>query len=363
MPMKTAMNTLHIIVAAIGLQLLCLAFLLVATLVTQARRSEGKSRELEETWCLLLPAALAGQAEATGQIQASIRSRAGFESFHRSLDAQLHDTGSRSRLAVRRLCREVGFTDRLLEDLVQSRDPLSRAAAAKTLGRLREKTALETALDLLHADDPAVVLAAADAITSLHEVRQFLPVFRAVYGRTPITLHGAAGLLSGFGSAVCPVIHRLLIDLAARGRGSFALDAAGGLDPEKSVGSDDVAAQVVMVDLLAFYGYLPAAPTLLRLLRTAKDDEVLIHLVKALAKVGNSAAFPGLSELLAHSNWVVRSQGAEALSALHALGAVPYIRPLLDDESPAVRACAQRALASLNALEAESEADVVEVFA
>ncbi len=108
-----------------------------------------------------------------------------------------------------------------------------------------------------------------------------------------------------------------------------------------------------MIDLLAFYTYLPAAPTLLRLLKTAKDEEILIHLIKAMTKVGSSAAVPRLSALLAHPNWVVRSQSAEALSALRALEAIPNIRHLLDDESLAVRACAQRVLASLNALEAD----------
>ena len=357
------MNTLEVILAVIGLQLVCIAYLLTATLITQGRRSEGKSRQRTEAWSHLLNEAIAGHVDATVQIQDDIRSRAGFESLHRFIDAQLRDTGPRSPLAIRRLCRDVGFTDRLQEDLVQSRDQLSRAGAAKTLGRLREKVALETALDLLHSDDAAVTLAAADTIASLREVKQFLPVFRAIYRRTPITLHGAAGLLSGFGRDVCPVIHRLLMGLVSQELRASSVDSRGRIDPEKSVAIDDVGAQVVMIDLLAFYVYLPSAPTLLRLVKTTKNEEVLIHLVKALAKVGNSAAIPALCRLLAHANWVVRSQSVEALSALHAVGAIPSISLRLDDESLAVRASAQRALASLNTLEAEHEAEGVEILA
>jgi HEAT repeat protein len=135
------------------------------------------------------------------------------------------------------------------------------------------------------------------------------------------------------------------------------------IDREQEVERSETAVQVVMVDLLAFYCYLPAASTLLRLLRSSEDEEVLIHLVKAIARVGNVSAVPRLTALLTHPNWVIRSQSAQALAALGAVEAGGSISILLDDESLAVRADAQRALGSLAAAHEAGEREVLGAFA
>ena len=178
--------------------------------------------------------------------------------------------GAGPRWRLRRLTRHVGLTERLHRELLEARDPLDRAAAGKTLARLRERIAEEKILDLLGSKDPAVVLSAAYATASFRDPKQFLPVFRAVYGRTPITLHGAAELLTGFEEGICPVITRLLEGVVGQYRRARKAGGTGLVDPNKAVDRNDTAAQVVMVDLLAFYAYRPAAATVSRLLTLSR---------------------------------------------------------------------------------------------
>ena len=342
------MSALDIILTVIALELVTLVCLFIGLVTMHGRRSGTKVRRMRRLWTRLLPEALEGRRQPTVRIKETLQSDSSFRMFHQFLDEQLREQRNGSPLRFRHLSRAVGLTQRLQRDLTESSDQLERAAAAKTLGRLRERMSRDAVAELLHSKDDAVVLAAGYASASFRDPKFFLPVFRAVYQRTRITLHGIAELLCRFEEGVCPVIHKLLdkvVDQYVRGK------PPGSTDPEKAVDRDDQAAQVVMIDLLAFFAYRPAAGSLLRLLELSEHDEVLIHIVKALAKIGDAAAIPRLSDLLAHPNWVVRSQSVQALAALEAVEAAPLVHALLEDDDLRVRVYAQRALCSLEAVE------------
>ena len=342
------MSTLQVVLAIIAVELVTLLGLFAALVLTHARKSGAKIRRLRRLWIRLLPDALEGRRQATARIRETILSDAGFRSFHEFLDEQLRQLGAGSPVRLRHLSRTLGFTQRLQRQLTESRDQLDRAAAAKTLGRLREKMSREAVTELLHSEDPAVVLAAGYASASFRDPSYFLPVFRAVYQRTRITLHGIAELLSRFEEGICPVVHELLDELIHQ----YSLEGPpSSFNPDKEVDRGDQAAQVVMIDLLAFFAYRPAAGSLLRLLELSEHEEVLIHIVKALAKVGDAAAVPRLCELLTHPNWVLRSQAVQALAALGAVESTPLIHALLEDDDLRVRVYAQKALHSLKAVE------------
>jgi HEAT repeats len=342
------MSPLEIVLTVIALELVTLLCLFAGLLVMHVRRSGTRVRRLRRLWTRMFPEALEGRRQPTERIKATLVSDANFKTFHCFLDERLLQMGGDSPLQLRHLCRALGATKRLQSQLADSRDPLERAAAAKTLGRLRERMSREAVTELLHSSDPAVVLAAGYASASFRDPNYFLPVLRAVYKGTRITLHGTAELLSRFQEGVCPVIHSLLDKLIDRCAETEPLHS---LDPDTEVDPGDQAAQVVMVDLLAFFAYRPASSTLLRLLQLSEHDEVLIHIVKALAKIGDAAAIPDLSELLTHPNWVLRGQAVQALAALEAVEAVPLIRTLLEDEDVRVRLYARNALECLSQAE------------
>jgi HEAT repeat protein len=342
------MSMLDIVLAVIALELVALLGLLVGLVTMHVRRSGTRIRRLRRLWVRLLPEALEGKRRPTARIRETMVSDANLKAFHGFLDEQLRELGDGSPLRLRHLSRTLDFTRHLQRRLAESRDPLERAAAAKTLGRLRERMSREAVAELLHSDDPAVVLAAGYASASFRDPSVFLQVFRAVYRGTRITLHGIAELLSRFEAGVCPVIHELLDKLVAR---YSETDLSGSLDPDREVDRGDQAAQVVMIDLLAFFAYRPAGPTLLHLLQLSEHEEVLIHIVKALAKIGDATAIPGLSRLLTHPNWVIRSQAVQALAALEAVDTIPLVHALLEDEDLRVRVCARNTLGTLNQLE------------
>jgi len=341
-------SALEIVVVVIALELVALVGLFAGLVTLHVRRSGTKIRRLRRLWVRMLPEALEGRRQATVRIRDSIASEVAFEAFHAFLDEQLRQLDGGSPLRLRHLSRTLGATQRLQAELAQARDPLERASAAKTLARLRERMSREAVAELLHSEDPAVVLAAGYASASFRDPNSFLPVFRAVYKGTRITLHGTAELLSRFGEGVCPVIHKLLDDLIAR---YTETNLPHPLDPERDVERNDQAAQVVMVDLLAFFAHRPAAPTLLRLLQLSEHEEVLIHLVKALAKIGDATAIPSLAELLTQQNWVIRSQAVQALAALEAVDTIPLIHALLEDDDLRVRVYARNALDCLSQIQ------------
>lgn len=342
------MSMLHVVLVVIAVELVTLLGLFLVLVTMHVRKSGAKTRKFRRFWVRLLPEALEGRREPTVRIKESIVTDACFTLFHEFMDEQLRQLGSGSPLRLRHLSRRLGFTQRLQRQLAESRDPLDRAAAAKTLGRLRERLPREAVAELLRSEDPAVVLAAGYAAASFRDPSYFIPVFRAVYQRTRITLHGIAELLSRFEEGVCPVIHKTLENLIAQ---YSRKTPSRSFNPNKQVDRSDQAAQVVMVDLLAFFAYRPAAGSLLRLLRLSEHEEVLIHIVKALAKMGDTGAIPSLSELLTHPNWVLRSQAVQALATLGAVESAPLILARLEDDDLRVRVYAQKALHSLGEVE------------
>jgi hypothetical protein len=344
-------TTLNIIVSVIALEVLAVALLLITIFVTQARKSGGRAQQRRALWESMLPGALAGERHAMMRIRSSLRRPSHWKQFQAFVDEQLRHEQNGSMLGLRRLCRHVGLTERLQRQLLRAHDPLERAAAGRTLARLRERIAEEKILPLLRSKDPAVVLAAAYATASFRDPGRFLPVFRAVYDRTPITLHGAAELLSGFGEGVCPVIHRLLEGVAEQYEPTVTALDIQPADPEKAVSRNDTAVQVVMADLLTFYAYRPAAPVLVQMVSLTDDEEVLIHLVKAVAALGDTSAAPRLTELLGHPSWVVRRQSVQALAAIGAVETVQPIRALLGDDNLMVRTSVLEALAALKSAE------------
>ncbi|GEM_PF-4081274 len=341
------MSTFQIIALAVAAEAVTVILLFVATVFVQVRKSGPQTRRLHALWSELLPIALQGSRDATSRLRDSLRSRRARRVFHDFLDAELRHRSGYSPFSLRELSRSLGFTAWLEGRMRGSRNLVERAAAAKTLARLQEESARSVALKLLDSGDPAVVLAAGYAVAAFRDPSYLLPVFRAVYDRTPLTLHGAAELLSGFGKESCPVMLGLLQGVVRRlGEGR----TSPSLDRQREVAEDDTAAQVVLIDLLAFFHYQPALPTLLALLDLTEDVEVTIHLVKALAKVGDYRAVSKLVELLEHSNWVVRSQSVRALAALGARVACPAIRVLREDGNLAVRTAAEDALRVLEVI-------------
>ncbi|MCX8032630.1 MAG: HEAT repeat domain-containing protein [Thermoleophilia bacterium] len=307
---------LEILLIFIAVEAAALFGLLIAV-VWQSLWGIGTRRERQiRLWVKALDHALAGRRCARNRIRRTLKTEEDIIAFQRFLHEHCHSLKVDSWASLRQLLRALGVTTWLHTRFREARKDLERASAARTLAYLKEPLDPEEVATLLDSKDPAAVLAAAHALTSLGNPDYVVRIFRAVYDRTPITLHGAAGLLSRLGPGVCPTITRILADVLKRIAGNRRPEQPTDIDHTREIDPNDVAAQVVLVDLLAFFRYTPAGPVLRRLLMFSPHDEVVIHLVKALGALRDNKAIPLLKPLLEHENWVVRSQTAKALAAI-----------------------------------------------
>ena len=201
--------------------------------------------------------------------------------------------------------------------------------------RFREVDQVEQALGVVIR---ASVIGAGEREAPTANRMDILPVFRAIRGRTAVSPHGAAEVLSAFDKNICPVVHGLLAQAVPDPRAS--LHKHGLISDEERDGGVARAcdtAQVVMIELLTFHNHRAAGGTFLQLLELSEDEEVLEHLIRAVAVFGETDAAPRLIELLRHPSPIIRGEAARALAALKAIEAMWDIRDLLVDENPTVR--------------------------
>lgn len=341
--MLKSMSAMEAMAAVLILEILGLLCLVLIIMMKDSRGPQSwRAFYLQRRWKKLVPRAARGDTFSLDKLRPTLSNKHRMRAFQHFIDQELTSSGSRTTARTRTLVRDLGFTE-WLEDVVQnSHNELERAGAARTLQRLHEQVDTERLEELLHSKDPAVVISAGYMIAATKEASLFYPVLLAVYKQTQITMHGAAELLSRFGPKICPQMRQLLGELAMAQERGF----------RSRISPDDVGIQVIMIDLLAFFGSGRAAKTLSRLMDSTPHEEVLIHIVKALAIIGSSGDAAELIRLLSHSNWVIRSQSAIALATLGASQALPEIETLLEDSDHHVRLAAERALGIL-ALEPE----------
>jgi hypothetical protein len=238
------------------------------------------------------PAALAGDPWTTSCVPDSLASSSDWRAFHRCVDERLRSEPGHSTLAMRRICAKVGLLARLHEEFEVSADPLERARAARTLIRLRERVPTDKVRELLDCEDPAAVLAAAEAIALAREPGYFMPVLNTLCDRMPGTLGEAAAVLRLFGEDVCPSVHGLLKGVLRQYIDAEDPEAFHQVDRANEIDRDDAAAIVVIVEVLAGHGYRPAVPTYSRLLGVCTNDSVRLRLMKAIAAAGDVWSTP-----------------------------------------------------------------------
>jgi hypothetical protein len=327
---------------------------LMVLAVWSTRRNGGvRRRRRARVWRRLLPGVLDGRRYPRMRLQKTLRTARDLRLFDDFLAGELKKADRETFLALRHVSRSLGVTDHLHRQLGQSRSLWKRALAARGLGLLRERDARDKIAGLLEARDPTVVMVAGYACASLQDPTLVMPVLRAVYGKTSITLHGMADMLSRFGPGICPTVHEVLASVVEQHTDfkNYSPVSSGCL-----VDQEDVSAQVILIDLLGFFRYRAASTTLLSLLDLTPQEEVQAHVIKALVRTGSRGAAARLTALLSHPNWVVRSQAALALGTLGTPDALPQLTALLEDEDHWVRAHARSAVTSLSSARPALEA-------
>jgi hypothetical protein len=247
----------------------------------------GERDDIVTLWSEMMPKALSGEPAVAERLRQGLASGFDWKALHSCVDEQLRSWPGHSVLAMRRLCRAAGLTARLQQEARESTDCLARASAALTLMRLREEVSLDMLVELLHCDEPAAVVAAAEALALSREPRFFMPVLRALCEQMPATPSAAGRLLLLFGEDICPMAHGLLKGVLRQYIDAEDPDSHCEIDRACEIDRHEPLPLEVIVDVLSGNGYRTAVPTYSRLLGVCENEALHRCLLKAVATAGD----------------------------------------------------------------------------
>jgi HEAT repeat protein len=339
--------------------------LLAAIIVRRVRYDRYRRRYQARTriWEPLFFSYLEGE-DTGGRIAATLRTEEDYLSFVEFITFYLKNLSGEEAQAIADLAFRTGVSRRLYADL-KSRRSKRRAVAATTLGLLNDRNVLPYLKRMLEDRDPYLVYAGAYGIACLREYSLFMPVMRTLLSRTPITYEGASELLVRFGEGICPTLADILREALARhervseregeilgGEGPAkenGLKESPGGEPGSGFKVDlgDFVEVSMLVDILGYFRYADAGELLLQVMEKSGDEEITIHVLKAVVRLRTPQAAHRIAPLLDHPNWVIRSQAIRALGVLGEKMYRPDIQARLQDRQWWVRHYAAQALEAL----------------
>ncbi len=244
------------------------------------------------------------------------------------------------------LCREISLIGHYRQKL-QHGKLSEKATAARVLGALRCTESIPEMLNLLESKHQLLVQAAALGLAKSGDRRTFFPAARALLDNTYFTYEGATEILAAYGNYAVPLMVRFLEGETELLPGVVTGDNLKGREIVfNSKGVDPSTYKSVMIDLLGFFKYREALPSLYSLTKKA-DPETMVHILKAFLSIGEVPDNFDLKPYLEHRYWVVRNFSARAWKLTDDRQAIPLLEKLLEDQNWWVR---------FNAAEALSEA-------
>lgn len=290
---------LEVIYAAIIILALLIAGLLLSLLGhnLQLTYREKRYLKLREEWEPLLFAYLEGEVD----LAEAARGFAGKPHYvWRFIRTYLDNLRGTDHTRLESLLEETGFTAyqrRKLETGARK----DRLEAAVILGKIGDAAALPTLKKMLYSDVPEEIIAAGKAISEIGEMELLFAIVRAFLTRTYITFEGISQILIVYGDKICP----LLTDKLAQW-------LQGEVDLEEEFGVPSYQPAALFVELLGHKRYTGAVPILAQILEEVENEELIIQVFKALARIKRPVQ-ADLTSFLRHDNWVIRSQATRYL--------------------------------------------------
>ena len=241
------------------------------------------------------------------------------------------------------LCREISLIGHYRHKL-QHGTISEKATAARVLGALRCKESIPGMISLLDSKHQLLVQAAALGLAKSGDRMTFFPVARALLDNTYFTYEGATEILAAYGKSAAPLMVRFLEGETELLPGMFEDDNSESREKISDLKKVDPSAyNSVMIDLLGFFKYREALPTLHHLIHEA-DPEATVHILKAFLGIGEVPANFDLKPYLEHRYWVVRNFSARVWKLTGDRKAIPLLIKLLEDRVWWVRFNAAEAL-------------------
>ena len=194
-----------------------------------------------------------------------------------------------------------GMNDYFLNKL-QTADRSEKIRAAVFLGKMEVEAAVVQLKENLNSEDKNLQTVSIQALADIGEQQLFFEVLKVMLKKSTFTFEALTEISIRFGEDICPQIKEFLekgIKQKKRIEDVFEV-------PEFQILS-------LFFDIFGYYRYLPGLEPMLQYLDPQSNEEVLIHIFKALVKM----EYPieqDLREFLTAENWVIRSQAARYLA-------------------------------------------------
>lgn len=225
---------------------------------------------------------------------------------------------------IKKLLKENGMNKFFLEKLKNGRKD-EKIKAAVFLGKIKSEKALPLLEIYLDSDNKDLQTVSIWAVADIGARRLFFKVLKLTLKERRFTFEILTEILIRFGRDICGQIEDFLKDNFYR---ENKLEIILGV-PEYQV-------LALFYDIFGYFRYYPGVQLMEPILTPDCNDEVLIHIFKALVKM-EYPVDKDLSPFLKHDNWVVRSQAARYTGVIKAEGYLEELLFLISDSNWWVR--------------------------
>jgi len=240
--------------------------------------------------------------------------------------------------SLKDLIKHLGINNHYLKNL-NSNNKKKKLKAASFLGVLEEKKALDELYQMLNSQDRLVIITAAWAISEIGNMDNLDKIIKSLIKKTNMTYEATTELLVNFNGEICDKlinhINRYLEDTTY-----FSIHFA----------VDDYKLLALFIDIFGYFRYKRSLSIIKRLLKRNPHQEVIIHILKSLVKIGEPINLD-LKKFLLHENWVIRSQTTKYISKIKNSNYINIIKNLLEDENWWVKYYAAKALWDLDKID------------
>lgn len=221
---------------------------------------------------------------------------------------------------LKKLTQKNNMVDFFLKKLKQgNREEKIKAAAF--LGKLGEKRALPLLKEHLNSEDKNLMTASIWAIADIGEKELFFEVLKTVLNESNFTFEALTEILIRFGEESCYQIKIFL-------ENNFFKENK----LEEILGVPEYQSLSLFFDIFGYFRFIPGVEIMVSILDKDYNEEVLIHIFKALVKI-EYPVDKDLSPFLYHKNWVIRSQAARYLGEIKDDNYLSDLKKLLTDQN------------------------------
>lgn len=296
------------------------------------QRREKKFEQKKEEWEIFLFQYLNGDL---GLDQAAAVMNDSYYYLYDFLKPYLKNLKGKDFEKIKRLVEKNKMVAFFLKKLENGKQE-EKIKAAAFLGKLGEERALPLLEKCLSCEDENLMTASIWAIADIGDQELFFKVLKSVLNESRFTFEALTEILIRFGEASCYQIKSFL-------ENNFIAEN----NLEKILGVPEYQSLSLFFDIFGYFRFVAGVEIMVSTLEVEYNQEVLIHIFKALVKI----EYPinkDLKPYLNHDNWVVRSQTARYIAEIKADSYLTDLKKLLVDQKWWVRYYAALAIFKLD---------------